>query len=302
MTTTQDYTQVVKQFTAGGVAGAITKTSIAPLERTKILFQLQGMSDAKTVKYKGILNTMRTVVTEEGIRGLYKGNGANVVRIVPTYALKFGFNDTFKAMFVKDTSAAPTKPQMMAAGTLAGLFQIMCTYPLDMVRTRLSLSDGLVAQGIHYKGIVDCARQTIKHEGPTALYKGIGPTFLSGAPYVGLQMTAYHVLKEELDLRLEQDGELTHAYTSFIAGAFAGLFAQTVTFPGDTVRRRMQTNGIGGSERIYSNTWDCCKKILAKDGVTGFYRGLGTNMVRCIPGAAIQFYAYDSMKRLLDVR
>ena len=79
---------------AGGASGALTYTLIAPLERTKILLQVQGMRASR--KYTGVAQTIVTVVREEGFLALYKGNLANVARVVPTYSLKFMFNDRFK--------------------------------------------------------------------------------------------------------------------------------------------------------------------------------------------------------------
>lgn len=63
----------------------------------------------------------------------------------------------------------------------------------------------------------------------------------------------------------------------------------------------MQTNGIGGAERIYKNSLDCAVKMIQREGVTGLYKGLAANSVRCIPGAAIQFAAYDILKRALGL-
>src|SRR3990167_290366 len=68
-------------------------TSIAPLERVKILLQVQGMRGS--TKYHGVLQTMAVVTKEEGFFKLWKGNGANVSRVVPNVALKFTFNDSF---------------------------------------------------------------------------------------------------------------------------------------------------------------------------------------------------------------
>lgn len=82
-------------------------------------------------------------------------------------------------------------------------------------------------------------------------------------------------------------------------GAMAGLAAQTVTYPGDTVRRRMQTNGAGGSARVYKNSIDCTVKMLKNEGLKGFFKGAWTNTVRCLPGAAIQFAAYEACKKVL---
>jgi hypothetical protein len=61
----------------------------------------------------------------------------------------------------------------------------------------------------------------------------------------------------------------------------------------------MQTNGMGGSERIYSTTWDACVKIVQREGWRAFYKGLNANLIRCIPGAAIQFEAYELAKKWL---
>ena len=90
-----DEYKAVKLMASGAGAGAITKTSIAPLERIKILFQVQAMKGAEN-KYTGIVQAIRTIVREEGVWALYYGNGANIVRVIPVYALKFTFNDTFR--------------------------------------------------------------------------------------------------------------------------------------------------------------------------------------------------------------
>ncbi len=69
----------------------MTDTAIAPLERVKILLQIQGMRNS--TKYNGVLQTMAVVTREEGFMKLWKGNGANISRVVPNVSLKFMFND-----------------------------------------------------------------------------------------------------------------------------------------------------------------------------------------------------------------
>lgn len=299
-----DRYKTVKQLLAGGGAGATTKTCIAPLERIKILQQIQGMHGG-SVKYRGILQSGLTVIREEGFLALYKGNGTNVLRIIPNYALKFSFNDTFKeAARRKGQKEELSFYQLMLAGSMAGLLQITTTYPMELIRTRLSLNDSM-KQGERYTGIFDCLRKTVKAEGFFALYKGIVPTWWSGTPYVGLQMTFYAMSKDKISKLVAKDGEKTSSAQkvgiSLVSGALSGIMAQTITYPGDTVRRRMQTNGIGGSPRIYTTTWDCCKKIVQNEGAGAFFKGIRANTIRCIPGAGIQFLAYDSLKMLLGV-
>jgi len=233
-------TTFVLELVAGAVSGIVTKTATAPLERVKILLQLQGMTVKKklveetggelktkiptsSLKYRGIWHTLITVLKDEGIKGWFKGNGANVVRVVPVYALKFAFNDTFKEMF-----HTPGKPltffQLMMSGTLAGLFQQCATYPLETVRTRLTL--GVLSQH-KYHGIIDALVQTVKHEGVRGLYKGLGPTILTGSPYVGLQMTFY----EELNRNAPRfEDKYANQAMKLFNGAMAGIVAQTLTY------------------------------------------------------------------------
>ena len=83
-------------------------------------------------------------------------------------------------------------------------------------------------------------------------------------------------------------------------GALSGLVAQTVTYPGDTVRRRMQNNGAGGAPKTYRHSFHCAAEILKHEGVRGFFKGSWTNTVRAVPGAAVQFAAYEAFKKWLN--
>ena len=115
------------------------------------------------------------------MRGLFKGNGANCLRVVPVYALKFTLNDGFKdaAMASSNLAAGEELPfwSKAAAGCGAGLIQIVATYPLDLVRTRLQLAE---AAGARYRGIAHCLSDTATREGPRALYKGLLPSMAAG--------------------------------------------------------------------------------------------------------------------------
>jgi solute carrier family 25 phosphate transporter 23/24/25/41 len=116
---------------------------------------------------------------------------------------------------------------------------------------------------------------------------------LSGAPYTGLQMTSYEMIK-----RAGPDGG-NNVLWQLVAGAASGLLAQTVTYPGDTVRRRMQSNGAGGAPRVYTNSLHCARLMWEKEGVAGFFKGAWSNTLRAVPAAAFQFAAYEFFKEQL---
>jgi hypothetical protein len=89
-------------------------------------------------------------------------------------------------------------------------------------------------------------------------------------------------------------------HVMLLGGSLSGIVAQTISFPTDTIRHRMQANGIGGTERMYTNSFDCAYKMLTREGPMSFYKGWLVNAYRALPGAAIQFCAYDSFKKALD--
>jgi hypothetical protein len=85
---------VFAAFIAGGIAGAVSRTVVSPLERLKILYQVQsvGREDYKMSVGKGLMKMWR----EEGFKGLMRGNGANCLRIVPYSAVQFGSYNFYK--------------------------------------------------------------------------------------------------------------------------------------------------------------------------------------------------------------
>ena len=86
---------------AGGIAGGASRTSVAPLERIKILFQVQGISaGSKPVLHTSVTESLRSLVQRDGVRGLWKGNGLNCVRVVPSSAIQFGAYALYKQLLL----------------------------------------------------------------------------------------------------------------------------------------------------------------------------------------------------------
>ncbi len=88
-----------------------------------------------------------------------------------------------------------------------------------------------------------------------------------------------------LQTRLPPTAGFVDVMSKLTCGAAAGVLAQSLMYPGDTLRRRMQTSGIGGEAKTYSSTWDCAKTMVRKEGVRGLYRGIWANTVKAVPNA-----------------
>ncbi|PNH00875.1 Mitochondrial substrate carrier family protein B [Tetrabaena socialis] len=187
---------ICKSLVAGGVAGGLSRTAVAPLERLKILMQVQGNEKVYRGVWQGLVHMTRT----EGLRGLLKGNLTNCVRIIPNSAVKFltyeqlsrEMSDHYRAT---RGSGELTPALRLLAGACAGIIAMSATYPLDMVRGRLTVQEGRNQQ---YRGIVHAARVIIAEEGARALYKGWLPSVIGVIPYVGLNFAVYESLKAGL--------------------------------------------------------------------------------------------------------
>ncbi|KAI8596543.1 mitochondrial carrier domain-containing protein, partial [Dissophora ornata] len=266
----------VKYLIAGGVAGAVSRTIVSPLERMKILFQ------AKPANFQGVIPTLRKMWTDEGFLGFMRGNGTNVIRIVPYSAVQFASYEQFKKLLMEPGKNDLDTPRRLSAGALAGLTSVACTYPLDIVRTRLSIQSAQVANTKEAQAALPGIWKTMvliytKEGGVVGLYRGLGPTLMGVAPYVALNFQAYEVLRAYLTPPGETSPSVSR---KLLCGAAAGSFAQTVTYPLDVLRRRMQVTQMASVSYKYSSTWDGVKKILKQEGVRGLYKGMVPNYLK----------------------
>uniref|UniRef100_A0A9I9DAG3 Uncharacterized protein n=1 Tax=Cucumis melo TaxID=3656 RepID=A0A9I9DAG3_CUCME len=175
--------QYAKELVAGGLAGGIAKTVVAPLERVKILFQ------TRRAEYQsiGLLGSIKKIAKTEGFLGFYRGNGASVARIVPYAALHYMAYEQYRRWIILSFPNFNRGPVLdLLAGSFAGGTAVLFTYPLDLVRTKLAFQvvapskssiHGLVVREHVYRGISDCFSKTFKEAGLRGLYRGVGMHF-----------------------------------------------------------------------------------------------------------------------------
>ena len=292
---------------AGGVAGGLSRTLVSPLERLKILFQTQGGEMAP--KYTSVRQGLSVIWKEDGLRGLFRGNGSNVIRIVPAVALQFTFYDLFRRfMFdhpfvpITETDSQKRKrdlgtAQRLVAGAGAGIAACAITYPLDFIRARLTLQSGPNAL---YGGIVDGCRQVYRNEGIRGFYRGLWPSVVGIAPYLGLDFAVYEGLKKCIPCPGEDAKPAKTAL--FACGAAAGTVGQCVSYPIDTVRRRMQVQGFGPASYHYGHSITrTMKTIVEEEGVRGLYKGMTANLAKVAPAVSISFVTYEYMREWLGL-
>ena len=332
----------------GGVAGAAAKTSVAPLERCKILFQTGRLHKAS------VTTTLLSIKQQEGVKGLFRGNGASVLRIVPYASIHFGLYEHYRRAFIKlwynngressekvylsdstgsseATSLSSVLPQRVSpvvdllAGSSSGATAVILTYPLDFVRTRLAYTMEANRRECRPQTIRGILRMTLQGEGLLGLYRGIGPSLYGILPYAGLKFYVYQRLKQLYfsekgaghGAGQDHGGEGIRLPVPYMLafGGIAGLVAQTVTYPVDVVRRRMQVEGlragVGQGVKGVGGPWQREGPLLPRttpnallfiarnEGWRVLWAGLSINYAKVVPSTAIGFTLYDMLKQRL---
>jgi len=279
-----------RHLVAGGIAGAVSRTSTAPLDRVKVMLQVHGTSQGTV----GIVPWFHKMLQEGGTKSLWRGNGVNVIKIAPESALKFTSYEQIKRWIKGGDSRRELKAhERFVAGSLAGVLSQTLIYPLEVVKTRL-----VIRNTGQYKGILDCAQHLYKTEGIKCFYRGYVPNIMGIIPYAGCDLMIYETLKRWYTRNHCQSGDPPCTVMVTCAG-ISSTFGQIVAYPLALVRTRLQaqTNQVQNRNMVQIFT-----DILKKEGPRGLYRGMAANFIKVIPSVSISYTIYELSLKKLNVK
>lgn len=286
----------------------------------KILVQAQNVA----YKDLGVFSGLKSMVKNESFLGLYKGNGAQAIRIFPYSGIQFFSFELYKknifGPLLKSEPGQANHMQKLLAGGAAGGTAVIMTYPLDLVRARLtfqvkninSFNTGAVS-GFSRSAIINTMVHAFKNEGGTkALYRGMSATLIAMIPYNACNFYTVDsskrvALQRRPDLFGRKDpktGELTlKTQSRLLFAAISAAIANTVGYPLDVARRRMQLALLSSDTAKFSeNAFKTLKLIYQENGIAkGLYRGLSINYLRVVPLFAVQYATNDSMKEFFGL-
>jgi len=286
-----------QDFLAGGIAAAISKTAVAPIERVKLLLQVQATSKQIAVdqQYKGMIDCFVRIPKEQGFAAFWRGNLANVIRYFPTQALNFAFKDKYKQVFLggvdKNKQFWRFFAGNLASGGAAGATSLCFVYPLDFARTRLAADVGKGSGNREFKGLGDCLVKISKADGIGGLYRGffvsVQGIIIYRAAFFGLYDTAKGMVGK------------TNLLVSWAIAQTVTTCSGIISYPFDTVRRRlMMQSGRKGGDVMYKGTIDCWTKIAKNEGAGAFFKGAFSNILRGTGGALV-LVMYDEIQVML---
>jgi len=285
-----------ENFALSGAAAIISKTAAAPIERVKLLVQNQDeMVKAGRLDkpYKGVIDCTVRTFKNEGVLPFWRGNLANCIRYFPTQALNFAFKDQIKALFKakKDESYMKKFGKNIASGGAAGAMSLCFVYSLDYARTRLAndAKSGKKGGERQFNGLIDVYRKTLKSDGFVGLYRGFVISCVGIIVYRGCYFGFYDTLKPIVL------GENASLLVSFALGYVVTISAGLVSYPIDTIRRRMMMTS--GEAVKYKGSMDCAITVIKTEGAMSLMKGAGANILRGVAGAGV-LSGFDKFKEV----
>ena len=260
---------------SGGIAGCIARTFTSPLEVIKTLKQTTSSSKSFSQCFKNIYET-------EGIRGYFRGNGTYLIRTLPYSAIQFlTFEQTNNYLANNNINKSI---RYLISGASAGFTSLTFTYPLEVIRTRLTIQS---RQNPEYTGITNAYTKIVQTEGIKGLFKGYTMSCMGFIPYLTINFYTFNYLKDNTN-------PTGNTLINLANGSVAGTAAISITYPSDLIRRKLQVNkeqNIGIFKTI--------KNIYKINGIRGFYSGYFTGIAKVTPQSGITFMVYELCKRYI---
>lgn len=244
--------------------------------------------------YGSTIEGMRKIIRQEGARVLWRGTDVSLLMAVPMVGIYLPLYDSLNAQWATSLGAAAP----LYAGALARTVAVLCTSPLELIRTRMQAvphpqqSKGIVGSKPNMWSHLKLDKSASVSHRVRTLWTGVGATLARDVPFSAIYWGLLEPIRGSL---LPADGgPAARSQTltaNLVAGTLAGGAAAAVTTPLDVVKTRAQLEHSTGSSVVQT-----LKHIARDDGVRGLFTGVGPRAVRAAPACAIVVASYEVIK------
>lgn len=309
-----------KQFAsllAGGLAGSLSATLTCPMEVVKTHLQAsKGGSQVAVAAASGPIAVARNIARAEGFRGFFRGLLPTLIGILPARSTYFWAYSTTKASL--SARFGESSPVHMVSAATAGIVSNTLTNPIWLMKSRVQLQIGSSAGNPRvYRGYADAVVKIFREEGIRGFFKGLSASYW-GVTEGALHFVVYERIKARIVAqnrdRVARGGYLNAKNPSarpedltpfqyLTAAAFAKFIASAATYPHEVVRLRMREQPkFYGALPKYRGMIQSLRLIAREEGRKGLYAGMGTHLARVVPNAALMFFTYETVVRLIERR
>ncbi|XP_050436045.1 mitochondrial glutamate carrier 1-like isoform X2 [Adelges cooleyi] len=289
----------------GGIAGIIGVTVVFPLDLVKTRLQNQKPGIDGSLMYRSMFDAFRKTYAAEGYFGMYRGSAVNILLITPEKAIKLAANDQ-----IRHWLSRPGKPltlvREMLAGAGAGLFQIIVTTPMELLKIQMQDAGRVAAQAklegktVPTISATSIARELVASKGLLGLYRGVGATTMRDVSFSVIYFPMFARLNALGPRKNDGSGDAVF-WCSFVSGCVAGSTAALFVNPIDVIKTRLQAIKKFETEVEYKGVADCFMKTLRSEGPLAFFKGGACRMIVIAPlfGIAQTVYYLGVAEKIL---
>ncbi|KAI9595671.1 mitochondrial carrier domain-containing protein [Syncephalis fuscata] len=250
---------------------------------------------------QSIVQALKKVVASGDYADLFSGLNSALVGIGITNGVYYFFYEWTRSVFEKASKRrGMTTIESMTAGALAGAATVIITNPIWVVNTRLTVKKDATddtAPSTQHAGRHRAKRpgtyrtilRILREDGPLAFWQGVVPALI-----LVINPIIQYTLFEQLKNWLSQTRKLS-GWHFFILGAISKLAATSITYPYIVVKARMQLKQSDSNELRYNSVSDGFRKIIAREGLGGLYKGMSTKLVQSVLTASFLFYYKEAL-------
>lgn len=269
----------VEDFILVNLSNAVSKCIAAPFELVKLLLQNQGefvRGGHLSRPYTGVINCAVRTIREDGILALWRGILIQIVQPWVGAVINPILSPSLKRLnYDRNRSYWLWFASSMATGALAGGIAMAFTYQFDYVRTQLACD-----VSHRFSGAFDVIQKTIATDGFFSIYRSYWVSLFGIVAYRAMYFGLYDAISPLIRRRRGNSFVL-----SFLVGWGVTLASGWLTYPIDTIRRRMMVSLCGPLP--YHGAWECTSEIVAKEGVSALWAGAVPNVARGVIGASV---------------
>nr|XP_060620680.1 mitochondrial thiamine pyrophosphate carrier [Anolis sagrei ordinatus] len=182
-------------FVCGGVSACAATVTVQPLDTLRTRLAAQGEPKI----YRNLRHAVVSMYQREGLRTFYRGLTPTVIAVVPYAGFQFSFYGLLKNLYnwiVPSEEMKKGNIKNFVCGSCAGVLSKTLTYPFDLFKKRLQVGGFEQARASFgqvrtYAGLLDCAQQIARDEGPRGFFKGLSPSLLKAAFSTGFTFFWY---------------------------------------------------------------------------------------------------------------
>eukprot|EP01135_Chromosphaera_perkinsii_P000872 Nk52_evm35s152 gene=Nk52_evmTU35s152 len=308
---------LARDLVTGGTSATLLRTALAPLERIRIILQVQDASHQisysnKNIRYGGMLGCLWRIPREQGVAAFWRGNIPGILTYFPTHVVSFVSNGWLRGLFLPPNTTyrhdwGRYMCGQLLVGGMAGVLALPIVYPLGFARTRMAADMGSNRKGGNrrlFSGMFNCIRTVVIYDGLKGLYRGMLPSICWIFVHRAIHLGGFQIVKESSYWKAIRQRSKSQHRTDFIwrmreigevlvmahgVTTLAGL----VAYPLDTVSRRLMLQSAVKNP-IYNGMRECIAHTFRHEGLRGFLKGSHVEILRSTSGA-LMLVLFDRM-------